>query len=222
MMDEERLSVYLRSLEQDEDGVLEEIAREAAASFVPIIRKETGSLLKTLIALKRPERILEVGTATGYSALLMSTVMPEGSEIITIEKYEKRIPIARENFRRAGRENAITLLVGDAAQLLETLRLPFDFVFMDAAKGQYLTFLPQVLRLLSVGGVLVSDNVLQGGELLESRFAVERRKRTIHARMRKYLYVLKHTEGLQTAVLPVGDGVTVSVKTGETAGRGEG
>ncbi len=222
MMDEERLSVYLRSLEQDEDGVLEEIAREAAASFVPIIRKETGSLLKTLIALKRPERILEVGTATGYSALLMSTVMPEGSEIITIEKYEKRIPIARENFRRAGRENAITLLVGDAAQLLETLRPPFDFVFMDAAKGQYLTFLPQVLRLLSVGGVLVSDNVLQGGELLESRFAVERRKRTIHARMRKYLYVLKHTEGLQTAVLPVGDGVTVSVKTGETAGRGEG
>lgn len=218
-MDGERLSVYLRSLEQEEDGLLSEIAKEAAASFVPIIKKETGSFLKTLIAMKRPRRILEVGTATGYSALLMSSVMPEGCTITTIERYEKRIPVAREHFRRAGKESVITLLPGDAAELLETLPPFFDFVFMDAAKGQYLSFLPRVLRLLAAGGVLVSDNVLQGGDLLESRFAVARRNRTIHARMREYLYVLKHTEGLQTAVVPVGDGVTVSVKTDETDGE---
>ncbi|MCI8506697.1 MAG: O-methyltransferase [Lachnospiraceae bacterium] len=213
MTERERLSVYLNSLEQEEGKLLEYIAGEAAASFVPIIRKETGSLLKTLIAMKQPRQILEVGTATGYSALLMASVMPKGCTITTIEKYWKRIPIARENFRRAGMEESILLLEGDASEVLKTLNPSFDFIFMDAAKGQYLKFLPDVLRLLPTQGVLVSDNVLQGGDILESRFAVARRNRTIHARMREYLYVLKHTEGLQTAVLPVGDGVTVSVKT---------
>ena len=147
------------------------------------------------------------------SALLMAGAMPKGCTITTIEKYQKRIPTARENFRRAGMEESIVLLEGDASEVLKTLKPSFDFIFMDAAKGQYLKFLPDVLRLLPLQGVLVSDNVLQGGDILESRFAVARRNRTIHARMREYLYVLKHTEGLQTAVLPVGDGVTVSVKT---------
>lgn len=221
-MEEERLSVYLHSLEQEEDGLLQDIAREAAASFVPIIRKETGSLLKTLIALKCPRRILEVGTATGYSALLMSSVMPKGCVITTIEKYERRIPVARENFRRAGKEEVITLLTGDAAELLKTLTPPYDFIFMDAAKGQYLAFLPEALRLLPAGGVLVSDNVLKGGDILESRFAVERRNRTIHARMREYLYRIKHMDSLQTAIVPVGDGVSISVKLGgKTAGGQE-
>ncbi len=221
-MDGERLAVYLHSLEREEDGLLQDIAKEAAASFVPIIRKETGSLLKTLIALKQPRRILEIGTATGYSALLMSSVMPEGCVITTMEKYEKRIPVARENFRRAGKEDVITLLAGDAAEGLKTLTPPFDFVFMDAAKGQYLTFLPEVLRLLPVGGVLVSDNVLQGGDILESRFAVERRNRTIHARVREYLYRLKHMDCLQTAVVPVGDGVSISVKLDGKMAGGQG
>lgn len=210
----ERLTVYINSLEQEENQILREIAEEAAASFVPIIRKETGSLLKTLIAMKQPGRILEVGTATGYSALLMSSVMPKACTITTIEKYEKRISVARENIRRAGKEAVITLLEGDACDRLKTLEPPYDFIFMDAAKGQYLHFLPEALRLLSTGGVLVSDNVFQDGDILESRFAVERRNRTIHARMREYLYVLKHMDGLQTAVLPVGDGVAVTVKTG--------
>ena len=199
---------------------MRDIAKEAVASFVPIIRKETGSLLKTLIAMKQPKRILEVGTATGYSALLMSYYIPKGSTITTIEKYAKRIPVAKEHFRRAGKEHVITLLEGDAEDILKTLETPYDFIFMDAAKGQYIRFLPEALRLLPVGGVLVSDNVLQGGDILESRFAVARRNRTIHARMREYLYVLKHTDGIQTAVLPVGDGVTVSVKTGEKGNNG--
>ena len=219
MIVDERTITYINSLEQGDSEFLRMIAKEAAASFVPIIRKETGSLLKTLVAMKRPRRILEVGTATGYSALLMSEHMPEGSTITTIEKYEKRIPIARENFRRGGKEDVITLLPGDAAEILKSLSGPYDFIFMDAAKGQYIHFLPEVLRLMPVGGVLVSDNVLQDGDLIESRFAVTRRNRTIHARMREYLYTIKPMEELETAVIPIGDGVTISVKIKEQLQR---
>ena len=142
----------------------------------------------------------------------MCEYAPADCRIVTIENYEKRIPIARENFRKAGKEEQITLLPGDAAQILKTLEGPFDFIFMDAAKGQYLHFLPQVLRLMRPGGILVSDNILQEGDLIESRFAVERRDRTIHKRMREYLYELKHNEQLVTSLLPLGDGVAVSTK----------
>ena len=208
----ERIAVYLRSLESPENPLLEEIEQEALASYVPIIRKETQSLLKTLLTMLRPARVLEVGTAVGFSALLMSEYLPEGAHITTIEKYEKRIPIARQNFRRAGKEEQITLIEGDAMEVLRSLDRPFDFVFMDAAKGQYPHYLPEVLRLLTPGGVLMSDNVLQDGSLIESRFAVERRDRTIHSRMREYLYELKHREDLMTSILPLGDGVALTVK----------
>ena len=208
----ERIAVYLRSLESPENPLLEEIEQEALASYVPIIRKETQSLLKTLLTMLRPARVLEVGTAVGFSALLMSEYLPEGAHITTIEKYEKRIPIARQNFRRAGKEEQITLIEGGAMEVLRSLDGPFDFVFMDAAKGQYPHYLPEVLRLLTSGGVLMSDNVLQDGSLIESRFAVERRDRTIHSRMREYLYELKHREDLMTSILPLGDGVALTVK----------
>ena len=130
----------------------------------------------------------------------------------TIENYEKRIPIAKENFRRAGREDQITLLEGDAMEILKTLQETYDFIFMDAAKAQYIHYLPEVLRLLKKGGILVTDNVLQDGDVIESRFVVERRNRTIHSRMREYLYELKHHELLQTSIIPLGDGVALSVK----------
>ena len=141
--------------------------------------------------------------------------MPEGGHITTIENYEKRIPIARENFRRAGKEDQITLTPGDALEVMKELSGPYDFIFMDAAKGQYMHFLPDVLRLLAPGGLLVSDNVLQEGNIIESRYAVCRRDRTIHARMREYLYTLTHHDELETVVLPVGDGATLSVKLPE-------
>ena len=137
---------------------------------------------------------------------------PVPCQIVTIENYEKRIPIARENFKKAGRDSQIELIAGDAAEVLKTLEEPFDFIFMDAAKGQYLHFLPEVLRLLRSGGVLVSDNVLQEGDIIESRFAVERRNRTIYKRMREYLYELKHNEQLVTSLIPLGDGVALSTK----------
>ena len=212
MIVDQRLVTYINSLDKGNTPFLNELEMEARRDYVPIIRRETQSLLKVLLQIKRPSRILEVGTATGYSALLMSEAAPEGCRITTIEKYEKRIPEALENFRAAGREDVITLLPGDAADLLPGLSGPFDFIFMDAAKGQYIHFLRDALRLLKVGGMLVSDNVLQDGEILESRFAVPRRNRTIHARMREYLYTLKHLDCLETAVLPCGDGVAVSVK----------
>ena len=216
MIVEERLVTYINSLDRGNTELLDAIEAEAVRDYVPIIRKEMQSFLKMMLQLQQPRRILEVGTAVGFSAILMAEYNPKPCEITTIENYEKRIPIARENFKSAGKQDMIELLEGDAAQVLKTLQEPFDFIFMDAAKGQYLNFLPDILRLLSPGGILISDNVLQDGDIVESRFAVTRRNRTIHKRMREYLYELTHHEELVTTVLPVGDGITVSVKTGRT------
>ena len=212
MIVDERLVTYINSLETGNTDILNQIEREALKTNVPIIRKEMQTFLKLMLVMNRPKRILEVGTAVGFSSILMAEYNPIDCEILTIENYEKRIPIARENFTRAGKENTITLLTGDAKDILPTLADPFDFIFMDAAKGQYINFMPEVLRLLKPGGMLISDNVLQDGDIIESRFAVTRRNRTIHKRMREYLYELTHNEELQTAVLPIGDVITVSVK----------
>ena len=212
MIVDERMVTYINSLDERHTAFLEQLEREAKSDGVPVIRREMQSLLKFLLAAVKPVRILEVGTAVGFSALLMCEYNPVSCEIITIENYEKRIPVARENFRKAGREKQIILLEGDAAEVLKTLDEPFDFIFMDAAKGQYLHFLPDVLRLLKSGGVLVSDNVLQEGDIIESRYAVERRNRTIYKRMREYLYELKHNNELVTSLIPLGDGVALSTK----------
>lgn len=212
MMDQERITQYIHSLDQGHGAFCDQIAKAARADRVPIIRKETANFLQAMVAATRPKRILEVGTAVGYSALLMAQVMPEETDIITIEKYEPRIPVARRHFAEAGLSDRITLLEGDAGEILKKLDGSFDFIFMDAAKGQYIHWLPDILRLLSTGGVLFSDNVLQDGDIIESRFAVERRNRTIHVRMREYLYTLTHMPEFQTSVVPIGDGVALSVK----------
>lgn len=160
---DERLTAFINSLDTGNPAYLNELEKEARETNVPIIRTETQSLLRTLIAVNRPERILEVGTAVGFSALCMSEYAPEGCQITTIEKYEKRIPVALENFRRCGKSGCIQLLAEDAAVALKKLKGSYDFIFMDAAKGQYMNFLPDVLRLLRTGGLMVSDNVLQDG-----------------------------------------------------------
>ena len=182
---------------------------------MPIIRPETASLLTFFIQLIQPKRILEVGTAVGYSALLMSEVMSDDAEITTIEKYEPRIAQAKVNFAKSPYGDRIHLLEGDAAEILKGLDGTYDLIFMDAAKGQYIHFLPDVMRLLKVGGILISDNVLQDGDIIESHYAVERRNRTIYKRMREYLYELKHNEHLMTSIVPIGDGATLSVKIKE-------
>ena len=212
MIVDERMLDYILSLDKDESPLIRTIEQEAVRDYVPIIRKESRNLLRVLLKIKKPGRVLEVGTAIGFSAILMGECLPYDSHITTIEKYEKRIPVARENFKRAGMEEKITLIEGDASEVLKELSGPFDFIFMDAAKGQYIHFFPEVMRLLRSGGILVSDNVLQDGDVVESRYAVVRRNRTIHSRMREYLWTLKHMDGLETIVLPIGDGMTVSVK----------
>ena len=211
MIVSDRMTTFINSLDPGNPEYLDRLEEEAIADFVPIIRKDMQAFLKFMMRLCKPRKILEVGTAVGFSALLMSEYAPE-AHITTIENYEKRIPIARDNIAKAGKSASIDLISGDATEILPTLTDTYDFIFMDAAKGQYINFLPEIMRLLSKGGILVSDNVLQDGDIIESRFAVVRRDRTIHTRMREYLYTLKHMEGVSTVILPVGDGITVTVK----------
>ncbi len=212
MIVDERMVAFINSFDKGNTTFLDELEKYAKATDVPIIRKEMQIFLRFLLGYAKPLKILEVGTAIGFSALLMSEYAPEGCQITTIEKYEKRIPLARENFAKAGKEDCITLLEGDAADVLKELEGPYDLIFMDAAKGQYIHFMPDILRLLAPGGLLISDNVLQDGDIIESRFAVTRRNRTIHSRMREYLFELTHHGQLETCILPVGDGITLSVR----------
>ena len=212
MIVDERYTTYLNSLYPELSPVLKDIQREALESYVPIIRPETVNLLQLLIKMNRPKTILEVGAPVGFSANLMAEAAGDDVRITTIENYEPRIPIANGNFKRTGRDNQITLLEGDAMEILPTLDGPYDFIFMDAAKGQYINFWPEIKRLIKDGGVVVTDNVLQDGDIIESRFAITRRNRTIHKRMRDYLYELTHDEEFSTTILPLGDGVSISVK----------
>ncbi len=212
MIVDERITSYIHSLIPDEQGVIGEIEQNALQEEVPIIRKETKEWIKTMLLIKKPLRVLEVGTAVGFSAIYMSRFLPEEGHITTIENWEPRIQKAKENFAKAGVADKITLLEGDAAEILKDLTGHYDFIFMDAAKGQYIHYLPDVIRLLAKDGVLISDNVLQDGDILNSRYIVERRNRTIHSRMREYLYQLMQDERLETSILPLGDGVALSVR----------
>lgn len=219
MIVDERITSFICSMIRDEEGIIGEIEREAVADGVPIVCKETREWLKTMLLIKRPLRVLEVGTAVGFSAIYMNRFLPDKAHITTIEKWEPRIDKAKKNFERAHVSEKITLLEGDALDLIKGMEESFDFIFMDAAKGQYINFLPHVIRLLDMDGILVSDNVLQDGGLLDSKYIVERRKRTIHTRMREYLYALKNHEALETSIIPLGDGVALSVKCGGKNGQ---
>ena len=214
-MDQERMEVFLGKYRETPPAYIVELERQALADEVPVIRRGTRDVLRYLLRTGRPAQVLEVGTAIGYSALCMKEYLPETSRITTIEKVEMRLVEARKNLKKFDSEGRITLLEGDAADVLRSLveqGKSYDFIFMDAAKGQYLNFLPDVLKLLSEGGTLVSDNILHEGDVLESRYAVTRRDRTIHGRMREYLQVLMDTEELETICLSIGDGMTISRK----------
>ena len=215
MIEQERWEVFLHSLEKDLRGPLRELEETAKREKVPIVRRSMQSLLRFLMESHRPEQILEIGTAVGFSALLMREYAPETAQITTIEKVPEKIIKAKENFARLDPDHRIGLLEGDAADLLPFLVKEgkhYDFIFMDAAKGQYPHFLNPVKELLLPGGLLVTDNVLQEGTILDSRYTVDRRDRTIHKRMRDYLYALMQDEELSTVILPAGDGAAVSYK----------
>lgn len=212
MIVNERIVSYIHSLEKSNGALCDEIEKTAHETNVPIIRKEMESFLRVMVTVKSPKNILELGTAIGYSAILMAKAMPEDCHITTIENYEKRIPVAKENIAKAGLTDRIHLVEGDALEVLKGLEGEYDFIFMDAAKAQYPFYLEQIMRLMPAGGILIADNVLQEGELIESRFAVERRNRTIHSRMREFLYTVKNMEELETTIIPIGDGIVLSVR----------
>ncbi len=224
MVIDERLSVYINSLLWDIPEYLQETEKKALEEEVPVIKRSTQTLLAFLLRMAKPAAVLEIGTAIGFSAMLASEYTSPGTIIDTIEKVPARIKSARENFQKFNKEGRINLIEGDANKVLWQLaeqEKKYGFVFMDAAKGQYMNFAEPVYKLLVTGGMLVTDNVLQ------SRYAVTRRDRTIHSRMREYLYYLSHSEEWDTIILPVGDGVAVSVKqdsgsTGNSKGQQNG
>lgn len=210
-MEEERVASFIRSLVKPKNEFLEQLRKEALSSGVPIVRTETEALLSFFTTLISPKNVLEVGTAIGYSGISMLSESAD-FHLTTIENYEPRIAEAKKNFKAAGVESRVTFLTGDAGEILKTLDGPYEMIFMDAAKAQYITWLPDVLRLLAPGGVLISDNIFQDGQVMESRYNVRRRDRTIHKRMREYLRAITEDPTLRTSVIPLGDGVTVTVK----------
>ncbi len=215
MITNDRVVSYIHSLEKSNGEFLDHLEEYAHETDVPIIRKEMESFLKVMIDIKKPKKILEIGAAIGYSSILMAGYAGEDCHITTIENYEKRIPIAKENIKQACLSDRITLLEGDAIFMLDSLieqKERFDFVFIDAAKSWYMEYLNRVLQMTDAGAVIISDNVLQEGELVESRFAIDRRNRTTHGKMREFLYHIKNMKELDTTILPLGDGVAVSYK----------
>ncbi len=206
---------YIRKTLRTGEGLLLELEQYAAENHVPIIRPETASLLIVLGRLVKPARILEIGTAIGYSSILLSGILAEGGRIDTIERNDAMVIKAHENIKRAGLADTIAVIAGDAAEVLCCLDKKYDMIFMDAAKGQYPEFLPECLRMLKAGGLLVSDNVLYKGMVASDELVV-RRKKTIVNRMRTYLDSICNDPMLDTSILPVGDGVALSYKRMET------
>lgn len=202
---------YIRSILKPAEGLLGELEAYARERHVPIISPETAALLLVLGRLKKPSRVLEIGTAIGYSAIVMSRFLEQGGRIDTIEHNEKYAEIAKRNVKKAGLEKAINIITGEAEDVLKCLDRIYDMIFLDAAKGQYIELLEDCLRLLEKGGLLVSDNVLYKGMVAGAENTI-RRKKTIVVRIRKYLEAICGDDRLESCIIPVGDGVAVTYK----------
>lgn len=212
MIIDERMDVFINSVHKGISKEMAEFEQRAINDYVPIIRKPTQILLRYIIASHKPQRILEIGAAVGFSSIYMSEYLPDTARIDTIERMEDRARQARENIAKYGKSEMINLIEGDAIEELKKLEQSYDMIFLDAAKGQYINYFEDLMRLLAKGGILVSDNVLQEGEIIESKYAINKRDRTIHGRMREFLYLINHDERLESVVLPNGDGVALSYK----------
>lgn len=222
MKERDRISQFIQAFQRDEENLLEEIREEAQKEAVPIIRDETAALLRVCLEMKKPKSILELGTAVGYSGLFMLHSLRGEAKLCTVEIFPERIRKAKENFRKSPFSSSIRLLEGDGGEILHELvkrEEIFDFIFLDAAKAQYPLWLPMILEILSPEGILFCDNILQDGLLMESRFFVERRQRTIHKRMREFLWMLKDCPDLENSLIPIGDGVSISTKKSSSKAR---
>lgn len=200
---------YIRGLIKDRDGILKEIEDFARENGVPIVQKETGVFLEFMTSMKKPKRILELGTAIGFSSILMYEAAGTEPDIVTIERDEKMIELANVNLNKFNLSDKIKIEQGDCLDVLENLNEPFDLIFMDAGKGHYNHFLPHCLRLLKEDGIIVADNVLFRG-MVASQELVKRRKITIVKRMRTYLELVTQDKNLITSVIPMGDGIAVT------------
>ena len=209
----ERVESFINSYIKDDEEELEEIYRQAVSDKVPVIRRTTKEFIRTLLMIKKPNDILEIGTAVGYSALFMSKNTDKEAYITTIELDDSRAKEAVSNIERLGKSDYINVINADAQDTLKTLKdESYDFIFVDAAKGQYINYYEDVLRVAKKDAVIISDNILQDGEILESHFTVEKRNRTIHDRIREYLYLITHDDRVNTSVLSIGDGVAFTIK----------
>ncbi|NLI88879.1 MAG: O-methyltransferase [Epulopiscium sp.] len=211
------IAQYIRAIRPESQGILKEIELKLANNEEswPIIKPEVASFLQVLLSLQKPYKILEIGTAVGYSSILMSQYLQPGGKIITIERFDLMQRQAKSNIKKANLQDTITILEGNASDILPNLEdKDFDFIFMDCAKGQYINFLPHCIRLLKDDGILVTDNVLHKGAVAKSKYLVPRRQRTTHTRLREFLYEINHHPQLISAVLPFGDGLAVSHKIG--------
>ena len=211
MINYDYINEYVRNTIRKNDGILKELEEFAEKNHVPIIQPEVARLMQVLGRIIRPKNILEVGTAIGYSAILLSEILEPDGKIDTIDRYELMIERAKENIKRAGLSDVINVITGDALDVLKCLDKKYDLIFLDAAKGQYMEFLPECMRMLKPKGVLLSDNVLYKGMVANDELVV-RRKKTIVRRMRDYLDVICNCDELETSLIPVGDGFAISYR----------
>lgn len=206
----ERTETFINSLYKGNPGYLNDMERNARDRFINVIRPGTQSVIRVVLEMQHPRRILEIGTAVGFSALFMTEY--SDASVFTIEHDPERAAEAEKNFEIYGRKDRITVAEGEAEDIIKGLDEKFDLIFLDGAKGQYIRMLPELMRLLGEGGVMITDNVLHEGEIMESRYLNERRDRTIHKRMREFLRAITESSELETMVLPSGDGTAVSVR----------
>ena len=202
---------YLDIISPVNSKAIEEIRAEAKRNYIPIIKRDTENFLKFVLKMQNPGSILEIGCAVGYSAAVM--LENSDADIVTVEKMPERVEEAKRNIKYADFESRASILEGDAGEILKSLAdkgEKFDFIFMDAAKAQYITWLPVVKKLLKESGMIFSDNCLQEGDLAESSFAIRKRDKTIYKRMREYIYLLLHDETLDSWIFSIGDGVLLS------------
>lgn len=206
----ESVTEYIRSLLPGHRDVIEALEEFAEENNVPIIQPEVARFIEQLIKMNDVHRVLEIGTAIGFSALIFADAMGHG-EIDTIERSELMLGRARENIKSAPESVKINIHEGDALELVKQMQGPYDMIFIDAGKGHYRQFLDDCIKTLKPGGIVVSDNVLFKGMIAQPREAVKRRVRTIHGRMRDYLsFLMEHPE-LDTSIIPLGDGLAISI-----------
>ena len=206
------LADYIENIQPLCGGELGKLQRQAYEEGLPIIPNDVARLMSVLLGIMQPKRILEIGMAVGFSSIFMSGFLAEGGSITTIDRYPYMIERARDNFKRFGKEDTIKLIVGDAAEVIRELDEEFDVVFLDAAKGQYINFLPDIVRLTRKGGLIIADDVLQDGRVARERLDVPRRQRTTHTRLNEFLNRISTDKGLRSSILTVGDGVALIQK----------